>query len=108
MIDASVNYSEDGLRTRVYRQGIVLACKRAGVPHWTPYQMRHFFAYDMLKTLSNQYADGDVINDAMIEGVAALLGHSDVRTTRRYTGASNALAARLTMTGDSVVDALTS
>jgi len=110
MIDASAgkHFTEDGVRTRVFRQAIANGCERAGVPRWTPYQMRHFYATDMLKTLSNQYADGDTINDAMIEGVSALLGHSDIRTTRRYTGANNALAARLTMTGDSVVDALTS
>ena len=110
MIDASAgkHFTEDGVRTRVFRQAITNGCKRAGVPRWTPYQMRHFYATEMLKTLSNQYADGGVINEAMIEGVAALLGHSDIRTTRRYTGASNALAARLTMTGDSVVAALIS
>lgn len=108
LIESSVNFPEVGLRTRALRQAVERACKLAGIPKWTPYQTRHFFAYYKLASLSKLFADGDTSTDAMIEGVASLLGHSSTRTTRRYTGANNALAARLTVTGDSIVEALIS
>ena len=62
----------------------------------------------MLSVVSELFANGTKCDNAMLEGVGSLLGHASTRTTRRYTGANNALAARLTMTGDSVVEALTS
>lgn len=54
-----------------YRQSIQRAAKRAGVPHWHPYQLRHLAATTVRDALS-------------LEEVQALLGHSDLRITQRY------------------------
>jgi integrase len=58
--------------TRVsYRQAIVRACKAAGVPAWTPYQLRH-------ARLS------EVRQAAGIEAAQAIGGHANLSTTEVY------------------------
>lgn len=60
-----------------YRREITKAAKRAGVPHWTPYQIRHL-------TLQ-------AVRDAQgPEASQALAGHSRISTTERYAQASEA------------------
>ena len=60
-----------------YRREITKAAKRAGVPHWTPYQIRHL-------TLQ-------AVRDAQgPEASQALAGHSRISTTERYAKASEA------------------
>ena len=107
-IDASGKYPATGLRTRVFRENVKRGCAAAQIDHWIPYQCRHFFAYHMLSVVSELFATGTKCDNAMLEGVASLLGHASTRTTRRYTGHNNALALALTTKGDSVVEALIS
>ncbi|MCU0706030.1 MAG: site-specific integrase [Fimbriiglobus sp.] len=54
-----------------YRQAIHYACRKAGVPEWFPYQLRH--------TAATEAAAEDGL-----EVARALLGQSDPRTTARY------------------------
>lgn len=55
-----------------FNQAIRRACKKANVPHWTPYQLRHLA--------------GTVVRDALgIEHAQALLGHAQVAMTEHYT-----------------------
>jgi len=61
----------DRYTTQSYGASIGRACKRAGVPHWSPNQLRHNAA-----TLAREV-------DAL-EGSQALLGHASSRTTERY------------------------
>lgn len=64
------------LRTAIYR-----ACGRAKRPHWTPYQLRHNAATRVARELG-------------VEHARAVLGHSDVAVTRRYSvSADVAIAA---------------
>ena len=56
-----------------YRQSIERAAARAGVPRWTPYLIRHLTATSVRDALGG------------LEGVQAILGHSDQRTTQRYS-----------------------
>ena len=108
LLEMSTKFPEIGLRTRVLRQAVDRACLKAGIPKWTPYQTRHWYAYHKLSVFAKLFAGGQNADQAMLEGVASLLGHATTRTTRRYTGANNALAAALTVKGDSIVEALTS
>jgi integrase len=57
-----------------YGRAIAVACKRAGVPHWHPQQLRHAAA--------DRFRD-----DYGIDLTQALLGHSSVRTTENYAQA---------------------
>jgi len=107
-IDAAGHLPPTEIRTRVFRDNVRRACAAAKIDHWFPYQCRHFFAYHMLSVVSELFANGTKCDNAMLEGVAALLGHASTRTTRRYTGANNALAQALTTKGSSVVEALIS
>lgn len=55
----------------IYRQAIKRAAKAAGVPHWTPYQIRHL--------------SGTVIREALgVEAAQAALGHSHASMTEHY------------------------
>ena len=58
-----------------YRQAIHLACDKAGVPHWTPYQLRHTAATEVYERCGEEAAKD-------------LLGHTHVQTTRRYARVS--------------------
>jgi len=107
-IAASGKYPATGLRTRVLRENVKRACAAAQIEYWVPYQCRHFYAYHMLSVVSELFATGTKCDNAMLEGVASVLGHASTRTTRRYTGHNNALAQALTTKGSSVVAALIS
>lgn len=52
-------------------QAVRRACKKAGVPLWSPHQVRHTVATIVRDRLS-------------LDAAAALLGHADTRTTARY------------------------
>jgi len=64
---------------RSYRQAIARACRRAGVPHWYPYQLRHLAAAEVKAVMG-------------IEGVQALLGHHTQAMANHYGGVSAKLA----------------
>jgi integrase len=54
-----------------YRRAICRAAKRAGVPHWFPYQLRHLA--------------GTVVRDVLgVEAAQAMLGHSRIDMTEHY------------------------
>ncbi|MBU6174490.1 MAG: tyrosine-type recombinase/integrase [Planctomycetes bacterium] len=54
-----------------YRRAIDRACKKAGVPTWHPYQLRHLA--------------GTLVRDVLgPEAAQALLGHSNIRMTEHY------------------------
>jgi integrase len=54
-----------------YRRAISAAAKRAGVPHWFPYQLRHLA--------------GTMIRDVLgVEAAQAMLGHSRASMTEHY------------------------
>lgn len=65
-----------------YCRAVVRACAAAGVPRWTPHQLRHAFA--------TRAAAGGYIEDAR-----AALGHADLATTLRYAHADEIRAAAL-------------
>jgi integrase len=62
-----------------YRNAILRAAKKAKVPHWYPYQLRHTAATRLREALG-------------IEAAQALLGHSTVNMTERYAKQSEARA----------------
>lgn len=57
------------------RRAVEGACKRAGVAHWHPHQLRHGLATRISERIS-------------IEAARVLLGHTDVRTTKNYAAVS--------------------
>ena len=62
-----------------YRQAIQKAAVKAGVPKWSPYQMRH--------------ATAQVVRDALGPvATQALLGHARLSTTEVYSGPTETLA----------------
>src|SRR5262249_38232960 len=65
-----------------YLPGIRGACRRAGVPHWPPNQLRHTFA----TVVRRQHG---------LEAAQVLLGHAHASTTEIYAEADTALAARV-------------
>ncbi len=62
---------------RGYRQAVERAAIRAGVEHWTPYQLRHLAAEEIYERFG-------------ADAAADVLGHSDPKTTRRYAKARGA------------------
>jgi integrase len=70
----------DHYDSRSYYQAIKRACKKAGVPHWHPHQLRHRAA-----TLLRQKFDLDVAR--------VILGHSSVNATAIYAESDRAKAA---------------
>jgi integrase len=54
-----------------YASAIKRACKRAGIPSWTPYQLRHTFATNTRRLVG-------------IEAAQLLLGHFQISTTELY------------------------
>ncbi len=58
-------------RTSSLMQAVEHACKRAGVPHWTPYQLRHLRLTE-------------VAVDFGLETAAKLAGHGETGTTQGY------------------------
>ena len=71
---------------RTYRQAIARACRRAGVPHWYPYQLRHLAAAEIKAMMG-------------IEGVQALLGHHTHAMADHYGGVSARLAIEAAQRG---------
>ena len=67
---------------RSYRQAIVRACRRAGVPEWSPLQLRHTCATESRR----QYG---------LEASQCVLGHERADVTRIYAERNEALAARI-------------
>ncbi len=62
-----------------YRQSIQRAAKRAGVPKWHPYQLRH--------------TAGTLVREALgVEAAQALLGHSKAQMTEHYAKLSERAA----------------
>ncbi len=72
----------DKYPVRSYCQGIERACKRAGVPKWTPNQLRHTAA-----TMVRATADLDTAR--------TVLGHGSVKTTEIYAEADLKKAAEV-------------
>jgi site-specific recombinase XerD len=65
-----------------YIRAIAAACKKAGVPVWTPNQLRH--------------ADGTEVREKFgLEYAQAVLGHSSAKTTEIYAKASFEKAAKV-------------
>ncbi|NBW79703.1 MAG: site-specific integrase [Betaproteobacteria bacterium] len=58
-----------------YRRALQRAAKKAKVPCWTPYEIRHLVGTVVAETHN-------------LELVKALLGHSDIATTQRYAKAT--------------------
>jgi integrase len=73
-------------RERYYRQSYVTAvrraCKKAGVPHWHPNQLRHLHATEVRKRYG-------------LEGAQVALGHSKADVTQVYAERDLALAERI-------------
>ena len=69
----------DRYRTTSYDRAIARACKKAGVPHWHPNQLRHTFATEVRK----QHG---------LEAAQVLLGHSRADVTQIYAEKNEALA----------------
>lgn len=65
-----------------YRKAIHRACHEAGVPNWSPHQLRHAAARRIA------LAEG-------IEAAKAVLGHQDLRMTERYAATADTEIARL-------------
>ena len=61
---------------------VASAAKRAGVPHWTPYQLRHLVATEI------QRSSG-------IEAAGAVLGHASINTTQIYIDRNTAAACQV-------------
>jgi integrase len=64
---------------RSYRQAIVRACRRAGVPAWTPRQLRHTTATRVRAEFG-------------VEAAQVVLGHAQLDTTELYAAKSLARA----------------
>lgn len=69
----------DHFSAQTYRDAITRAAKRAGVPRWYPYQLRHTAATETEKRLGWRAAQ-------------TLLGHKSPNTTRLYIDQNQALA----------------
>lgn len=54
-----------------YRRAITRACELAGVPRWTPYQLRHAAA-------------SEIAEHSKLEVAQAMLGHRNIKTTLGY------------------------
>lgn len=63
------------------RQAVGHACKRAGVPHWSPYQIRHLRMTELAV-------------DKGLEVAASVAGHGETQTTRLYQHEPDVIALR--------------
>lgn len=63
-----------------YNQAVARACRRAGVPEWTPNQLRHTYATEVRKRFG-------------LEAAQVLLGHERADVTQVYAEKNAALAA---------------
>lgn len=69
----------DHYTTGTYRQAVERACEKAGVPAWTPHQLRHAAATELRKEFG-------------VELARVILGHSSAFTTEIYAEADRAKA----------------
>jgi integrase len=74
--------ASDQYQQTQYRQAIIRACHRAGVPVWTPHQLRHLGVTDVVDRT------GD------IRAAQEMAGHSSPRTTEGYTAKTMVKAFR--------------
>ena len=65
-----------------YRNGLKKATELAGVPEWTPHELRHTMASIIDKQLG-------------IEAAQAFLGHKTVQVTREYAGQNHDLCVQV-------------
>ena len=72
----------DSYTTSSYRRAIVRACERAGIPRWTPNQLRHSRATE----LRRKYG---------LEAVQTVLGHAQADVTQVYAERDFELAKRI-------------
>jgi len=70
------------LHRTAYSNAIADACKKAGVPHWSPNQLRHAGGTEVREKYGLEYAQ-------------AVLGHSNANTTEIYVKASFEKAAKV-------------
>ena len=59
-----------------------MACRKAGVPHWHPNQLRHLFATEVRQAYG-------------LEAAQVLLGHSRADVTQVYAARDLGLAVRV-------------
>ena len=65
-----------------YGDKVARACKKAGVPHWSPNQLRH--------------TGGTVVRDQFgLEGAQVILGHANAKTTEIYAKVKFEKAAKI-------------
>jgi integrase len=67
---------------RSYRQAIIRACRKAGVPAWSPLQLRHGRATEVRRRYG-------------LEASQCVLGHEHAGVTDLYAELDQALAARI-------------
>lgn len=79
-----LRYFSDHYNKDSYSKAIKRAIQRAGVEHWTPYQLRHSAG-----TLARKIAG--------LDGAQAFLGHSDANTTEIYAELDSAKAIKIAM-----------
>ena len=72
----------DSYTTSSYRRAIVRACKRAGIPQWTPNRLRHSRATE----LRRKYG---------LEAAQTVLGHAQADVTQVYAERDFELAKRV-------------
>jgi integrase len=65
-----------------YRQAVARACKKAGVPHFHPHQIRHTAATEIRRLYG-------------LEAAQAVLGHTELGTTQVYAETDQAAARRV-------------
>jgi integrase len=71
----------EGFTVVSYRQAIWRACKKAGIPNWSPNQLRH-------KGLT------EIRDEFGLDGARAVGGHSKITTTENYTREQDLAKAR--------------
>jgi integrase len=74
----------DRYTTTNYAQAIRRACDDAGVPRWTPNQLRHSKATELRKRFG-------------LDAAGAVLGHSKLETTRIYAERATELGAKVAL-----------
>ena len=82
--DKPLRYFADHYDKDSYSKAIKRAIQRAGVEHWTPYQLRHSAG-----TLARKIAG--------LDGAQAFLGHCDANTTEIYAELDSAKAIKIAM-----------
>jgi len=65
-----------------YRQAIEAACSRAGIPVWTPHQLRHAAATEVRQRFG-------------LDAARATLGHSTTDTTEIYAARDASIASQV-------------